>query len=127
MGVTLQPILRVAFIPFAQAHGLPPRVWRAAHAVIRCRTAALGGHLRCCPAGHVTAIAYNACRHSACPRCGRHRIGQWLDAWRQALVPTDHCHVIFTLPSEFHDLWCWNRAALTELLFRAERRGQVVG
>ena len=73
MVVTLQGILQTAFAPFAHAHRQPPRVWRAACAVMRCRTAALGGHVRRCPAGHVTAIAYNACRHRACPRCGRHR------------------------------------------------------
>ena len=121
MVVTLQGILQTAFAPFAHAHRQPPRVWRAACAVMRCRTAALGGHVRRCPAGHVTAIAYNACRHRACPRCGRHRIGQWLDAWQQELLPTDHFHVIFTLPSELHALWRWNRPALTALLFAAVR------
>ena len=100
---------------------MPARVWRAARAVIRCRTAALGGHVRHCPAGHVTAIAYNACRHRACPRCGRHRLGQWLDRWQAALLPTAHFHVVFTLPSELHALWRWNRPAMTELVFRAVR------
>src|SRR5574341_1323232 len=120
-AVTLQAILQTAFVPFAQAHRQPPRVWRAARAVMRCRTAALGGRVRRCPAGHMTAIAYNACRHRACPPCGRHRIGQWLDRWQQHLLPTDHFHVVFTLPSELHDLWRWNRPAMTDLLFTAVR------
>ncbi len=120
-AVTLQAILQTAFVPFAHAHRQPPRVWRAAHAVMRCRTAALGGHVRRCPAGHVAEIAYNACRHRACPRCGRHRIGAWLDGWQQSLLPTTHFHVVFTLPSELHELWRWNRPALTALLFTAVR------
>ena len=121
MVVTLQGILQTAFVPFAQAHRVPPRVWRAAHAVMRCRTAALGGHVRRCPAGHVSEISYNSCRHRACPRCGRHRIGAWLDGWQQSLLPTTHFHVVFTLPSELHELWRWNRPALTDLLFRTVR------
>jgi len=121
MVVTLQAILQTAFVPFAQVHRVPKRIWRAARAAMCCRTAALGGHVRRCPAGHVTAIAYNACRHRACPRCGRHRIGHWLDRWQQHLLPTDHFHVIFTLPSELHELWRWNRHAMTEVLFRAVR------
>jgi Putative transposase/Transposase zinc-binding domain len=121
MDVTLQAILQTAFPSFAHAHRQPPRVWRAAHAVMRCRTAALGGYVRRCPAGPVAALAYNACRHRACPRCGRHRLGQWLDGWQQSLLPTTHFHVIFTLPSELHALWRWNRLVLTELLFRAVR------
>ena len=126
MAVTLQGILQTAFVPFAQAHRQPPRVWHAARAVMRCRTAALGGRVRHCPAGHITAIAYNACRHRACLPCGRHRIGPWLDRWQQHLLPTDHFHVIVTLPSELHDLWRWNRAAITELLFTAVRETLVI-
>jgi hypothetical protein len=37
------------------------------------------------------------------------------------MLPTDHFHVIFTLPSELHELWRWNRAVLTEVLFNSVR------
>ncbi len=37
------------------------------------------------------------------------------------LLPTDHFHVIFTLPSELHELWQWNREQLTEVLFGSVR------
>jgi hypothetical protein len=39
----------------------------------------------------------------------------------QQILPTDHFHVIFTLPSELHALWRWNRAVMTEVLFRSVR------
>src|SRR6202008_177228 len=96
-----------------------PRV--AARAIMTCRTAALGGHVRRCPQGHVTEIWYNSCRHRACPRCCTQRISQWLDGWQQQVLPTAHFHVIFTVPSELHELWQWNRAALTEVLFGSVR------
>jgi len=86
-----------------------------------CRTATLGGHVRRCPQGHVTEVWYNSCRHRACPRCCGQRSGQWLDHWLEQVVPTDHFHVIFTLPSELHEVWRWNRALLTEVLFRSVR------
>ncbi|MBI3247769.1 MAG: transposase zinc-binding domain-containing protein, partial [Deltaproteobacteria bacterium] len=121
MAVTLQGILQTSFTAYTAAHRVPRRVWRAAHAVMRCRTAALGGHVRQCPQGHVTEIWYNSCRHRACPRCCTQRISQWLDGWQQQVLPTDHFHVIFTLPSELHELWQWNRAPLTEVLFRSVR------
>jgi len=121
MAVTLQGILQATFAVFAQVHKVPKRVWVAARAVMQCRTAALGGHVRRCPAGHVTEIWYNSCRHRACPRCSTQRIGQWLEGWQQQLLPTDHFHVIFTLPSELHELWRWNRQALTAGLFRCVR------
>lgn len=121
MTVTLQAILQTSFAPYAAAHKVPQRVWRAMRAVMACRTAMLGGHVRRCPAGHVTAIWYNSCRHRACPRCGTQWLSQWLDGWQAQLLPTDHFHVIFTLPSELHELWQWNRAALTEVLFGSVR------
>ena len=113
MAVTLQQILQTSFAAYAATHKVPRRVWRAARSVMACRTAALGGHVRQCPARHVTKVWYNSCRHRACPRCCRQRINQWLDGWQQQILPTDHFHVIFTLPSELHELWQWNRTALT--------------
>jgi hypothetical protein len=121
MAVTLQEILQTSFATFAETHKVPRRVWRAARAVMACRTATLGGHVRRCPQGHVTEIWYNSCRHRACPRCCTQRIRQWLDGWQEQILPTEHFHVIFTLPSELHELWQWNRAALTEVLFGSVR------
>ena len=121
MAVTLQEILQTSFAAYTEAHKVPRRVWKAAHAVMRCRTAALGGHVRRCPQGHVTEIWDNSCRHRACPRCCTQRISQWLDGWQQQVLPTDHFHVIFTLPRELHALWQWNRAQMTEVLFRSVR------
>jgi len=121
MAVTLQAILQTSFPAYAATHPVPRRVWRAARALMACRTAALGGHVRQCPARHVTEVWYNSCRQRACPRCGFQRIGQWLDHWREEILPTDHFHVIFTLPSELHEVWRWNRQLMTEVLFRSVR------
>jgi hypothetical protein len=121
MAVTLQGILQAYFTAYAEARQVPRRVWRAARAIMACRTAALGGHVRHCPAGHVTEGWYNSCRQRACPRCCWQRITQGLDGWQQQLLPTDHFHVICTLPSELHELWRWNRHALTEVLFASVR------
>lgn len=121
MTVTLQAILQTSFAAYAATQRVPQRVWKAAQAVRQCRTATLGGHVRRCPQGHVTEIWYNSCRHRACPRCCSQRISQWLDGWQAQILPTDHFHVIFTLPSELHELWRWNRAALTAVLFSSVR------
>jgi hypothetical protein len=125
MAVTLQSILQASFATYVAAHQVPRRVWRAARALMACRTAALGGHVRQCPARHVTEVWYNSCRHRACPRCCLQRISQWLDGWQQQQLPTAHFHVIFTLPSELHELWRWNRERLTEVLFASVRETLV--
>lgn len=61
MAVTVQDILQTSFAPYAATHKVPRRVWRAARAVMSCRTAALGGHVRRCPlvpASGVSALLY---------------------------------------------------------------------
>jgi hypothetical protein len=88
---------------------------------MRCRTAALGGHVMACRAGHVAGIWYNSCRHRACPQCSKLQIDRWLEGWRQRLLPCDHYHVIFTIPHELLDLWQTNRRLLSDHLFRASR------
>jgi transketolase len=67
--VTLQTIFQDAFPAYEQSHALPAHVRRAAHAIMQCRTAALGGHVQACPDGHMARIWYNSCRHRSCPQC----------------------------------------------------------
>jgi hypothetical protein len=121
MSVTLQDILQTAFAAWASNRELPVRVRRAASALRRCRTEALGGQVRACPEGHVTQTWYNSCGHRACPQCWWRRTAEWLEAWKPRLLPTVHFHVIFTLPSQLHVLWQWNRAVFAALLFRCVR------
>ena len=119
--VTLQTILQDAFPAYEQTHPLPPHVRRAAHALMQCRTAALGGHVQACPDGHVSRIWYNSCRHRACPPCAYLQTERWLALPRARLLACDHYHVIFTLPHELNPLWLANVSVMTTLLFPAVR------
>ena len=96
--VTLQTILQDAFPAYEQTHLLPAHVRKAARAIMQCRIAALGGHIQACPAGHVTRVWYNACRHRACPQCTYLQTERWLALQQARLLACDHYHVIFTLP-----------------------------
>jgi hypothetical protein len=98
--VTLQAIFQDAFPAYEQRHALPAHVRRAAHALIRCRTAALGGHIQACPDGHVARVWYNSCRHRSCPQCAYLQTERWLARQRARLLACDHDHVIFTLPHQ---------------------------
>src|ERR1035441_1165364 len=42
---------------------------KALNAILRCRTAALGGHVDACSKCGHTAISYNSCRNRHCPKC----------------------------------------------------------
>ncbi len=121
MQPTIQSVLQHSFAAYASHRRLPPHVHRAARSIMRCRTAALGGHVLACSAGHIAGVWYNSCRHRSCPQCSKLQIDRWLDGWRTRLLPCDHYHVIFTLPHDLLELWQLNRKRLTDHLFRAVR------
>jgi len=88
-------------------------------AIIRCRTAALGGHRdQCSDCGH-TAISYNSCRNRHCPRCQGNARLHWLQARERELLPTRYVHVVFTLPRELAHLALQNKRLIYNLLFQA--------
>lgn len=118
MGWTIQEILRSGLPDLLEERKLPGYVRRAAEALARCRTAALGGHTKRCPVGHVEGVWYNSCRHRVCPQCSWGKVEEWLAAKRELLLPTDHYHVIFTIPWQFRLLWQWNPRTIGDLLFR---------
>ena len=76
--VTLQDIFQAGFPAYEQTHALPWHVRQAGRAIMRCRTAALGGHVQSCPDGHVSRIWYNSCKHRSCPQCAFLQIERWL-------------------------------------------------
>jgi hypothetical protein len=88
-------------------------------AIVRCRTAALGGHLdECTNCGYRPAISYNSCRDRHCPKCQANARDRWLQARRQELLPTRYVHVVFTLPHELAPLALQNKKLLYHLLLQ---------
>src|SRR5258705_12975809 len=86
-------------------------------AIVRCRTAALGGrHLdQCVRCGH-QAISFNSCRNRHCPKCQGNARAKWLAARSAELLP--YFHVVFTLPHELSALVLHNKRLLYDLLYR---------
>src|ERR1700735_1685723 len=87
-------------------------------AIVRCRTAVLGGHLdECTRCGH-RAISYNSCRNRHCPKSQAGARERWLEKRRQELLPTPYVHVVFTLPRPLAPLALQNKKLVYDLLFR---------
>ena len=88
-------------------------------AMLRCRTALLGGHRdRCSDCGHV-AISYNSCGNRHCPKCQGNARLRWLAARERELLPTRYVHAVFTLPRELAPLALQNKKVIFNLLFHA--------
>jgi hypothetical protein len=87
-------------------------------AIVRCRSAALGGHRdQCMQCGH-QAISYNSCRNRHCPRCQGNARARWLAERKHELLPVSYFHIVFTLPHELSALVLQNKRRLYDLLFR---------
>ena len=104
---------------FRQHHKLCPEQQKAFDAIIRCRTAALGGHIdRCDNCGH-NRPSYNSCRNRNCPKCQFVKKLQWVDKLAANLPPVKHFHVVFTIPRCLHQLFYLNQQKAYGLLFKA--------
>lgn len=119
MAVTVQAILREHYEHFAATRPLAGYQREAAQRLRDCRTAALGGHWRSCPNGHVHTPHYNSCHHRSCPLCAALQREQWLAGWKERLLDCPHVHLVFTTPQELVPLWRYNKRMFPQLLFRA--------
>src|ERR1700722_10486678 len=89
-------------------------------AIVRCRTAALGGHIdECTRCGHRATISYNSCRNRHCPKCQTGARERWIEARRSELLPSPYVHVVFTLPPQLAALALQNKKVIYGLLLRA--------
>jgi hypothetical protein len=98
---------------------LSPGQHQVLRAVLRCRTAALGGHVqRCDDCGH-RQIQYNSCRNRHCPKCQAMARAAWLDKRESELLPVPYFHVVFTFSHELAPLALQNRRVVYGILFQA--------
>jgi len=89
------------------------------NAILRCRTAALGGHRdECTRCGYQT-ISYNSCRNRHCPKCQTNAREKWLIARQRELLPVDYYHLVFSVPHALVPLIWQNKRILFRLLFEA--------
>jgi Putative transposase/Transposase zinc-binding domain len=91
------------------------RVWNA---ILRCRTAALGGHVDACSCCGHQAISFSSCRNRHCPKCQANARDLWLRAREKELLPTRYVHVVFTLPHQLSALALQNKREIYSLLLR---------
>ncbi|WP_093407235.1 IS91 family transposase [Salegentibacter flavus] len=93
---------------------------RTLHALRKCRTAALGGHIDRCnnPSCHRLHLSYNSCRNRHCPKCQGHKKEEWIRAREEELLNVPYFHVVFTLPSELNGLCLYEPKNMYGLLFK---------
>lgn len=115
----LADILRQDGPAYRGAHRLTYQQDRAIHAIVNCRTAALGGHLEECDQCPYTRISYNSCRNRHCPKCQSLARAKWVEARKAELLPVEYFHVVFTIPEQLARIAYHNRKVVYDILFRA--------
>jgi len=119
--VTVQSFLQENFPKYQENHSMPLYQIKAAEQLMKCRTAALGGHALYCEEGHLNGIWYNSCKHRSCPQCSALKSAQWQQRAESLLLKCQHHHWVFTLPHDLHTIWCFNRALCQRLFFTSVR------
>jgi len=93
--------------------------YRVLNDLAKCRTAALGGHLKQCEECAREIPVYNSCRNRHCPKCQGAARAAWLEAREGEVLDVEYFHVVFTVPHELAPLALQNRRAVYGMLFRA--------
>jgi hypothetical protein len=104
---------------YAQSHSLSSEQQRAMRDIMRCRTAALGGHLDRCTACGDEQPAYNSCRNRHCPKCQALAQARWVEGQMERVLPVRCFHVVFTLPAQLRPLARRHPREIYDLLFRS--------
>jgi hypothetical protein len=90
---------------------------RALHAIRKCRTKALGGHLDWCMNCKKLHLQFNSCRNRHCPTCQGHKQHQWIAARTEELLAVPYFHVVFTLPNSLNPVAIRHPKVLYKILF----------
>lgn len=91
------------------------------HLIGMCKTVALGGHRERCDQCHFTRIHYNSCGNRNCPSCQGINKDQWIHNRQHDLLPVPYFHCVFTVPSELHSYFRYNKKILYDLLLTTAR------
>jgi hypothetical protein len=110
-------VIRGCWESYNRAYALPPHVVKAVRHILRCRTAALGGHIHQCDRCGSEVPLYNSCQTRHCPTCQTAAKEKWLDARLAEVLPVQYFHVVFTLPHLLNPLIVANRTLLLGELF----------
>lgn len=116
-ALELADVLAAHFADYLKVAHCTAEQLAAVNAILKCRTAALGGHLRECDVCGRVQLVYNACGNRHCPKCGAFERAQWLAQQAARMLPIPHFQVVFTLDHRVNPLAEVNPEAIYDLLF----------
>ena len=117
--ISVQDVFLQFYSQYKQTYTPSPQQAKAAGDIMRCRTAALGGHtFKCDDCNHI-AIRYNSCGNRHCPLCQGVTKAVWVDARSKDILNAPYFHAVFTVPQELQSLIYQNQKLLYGLMYKA--------
>jgi hypothetical protein len=116
--IEVADIFRLHAAAYQQAHRLLPSQHKALKDLVRCRTAACGGHLWQCDQADCQhqQYSYHSCGNRHCPKCHAQQTECWLEKQQQRLLPCAYYFLTFTLPAGLRPLVYAHQKVLYGLL-----------
>ena len=117
--MNLAELITAGMPDLMQQHGhqLTANQRQALHAIVDCRTGALGTTLmHCDDCGHAQ-YRHRSCGHRSCPQCQHHSNSAWLERQQARLLPTSYFMITFTLPAQLRVLAYANPKQLYQAMF----------
>jgi len=118
-GLEVADIVRAYGDEYRQAHRPSAAQEKVLSNIAVCRTPILGGHMDECPDCGRQRPSYNSCRDRHCPKCQGPQRAEWLAGRLERVLPTNHFHVVFTIPDDLNPLALRNKKAVFNILFDA--------
>lgn len=116
---TVNEAFRRFYPTYLREHKVTRDQAKVARNIMTCRTAALGGHISACDnCGHIR-VFNNSCRDRHCPLCQGVEKTIWVDKRMGEAVNAPYFHVVFTIPSELHQIIYQNQKLLYDLMYQA--------
>ena len=118
--IRLSDIFNASFGAFLHRYGpQPAEYYRAANAIMNCRTEKLGAHTYECGNCHEQEVHFHSCRNRHCPRCQGYASMQWVQDRMNELLPVCYFHAVFTVPAELNPFILRNKRICYAIMFRA--------
>jgi hypothetical protein len=115
----VQDVFQQFYSLYEQSHTSSTQQAKACNDIMRCRTAALGGHAFACEeCGHI-AVRYNSCRNRHCPLCQGVTKEIWVDQRSKDILNAPYFHVVFTMPQQLRPVIYQNQELLYGLMYKA--------
>lgn len=117
--ITIQDVFLKFYPRYTEKYTPSAEQAKAAHDIMQCKTADLGGHVEECEdCGHIK-VYYNSCRNRHCPSCQGIKKEVWIDKRSQDILNAPYFHVVFTMPRLLHALIYQNQKLLYPLMYKA--------